>query len=427
MGIEVDIEANVLRIAPDNLHEIHQERLQVCQKTHLSKRQYQSLLGKLLYIQKCVKPLHIFINKILSIFRSHSIAKTIWLIGEFYQDLDWFITFLPQFNDFTNISRKLVDYAQSLNMDACLTGMGAVWWDRVYATPIVQIPNFILTTVHLEMLNIVIALRTWAKYWQHTRVVLYCDTLAVVHVVETNRTRDNFLALCLRNIWLLAALHDVEVEVKHISGKNNQKADVLSRIYSSAPVDEWILRDLQENYICANIPVITGVDQSTSDLVKRALFCTESAYRPSTPAAVRMHLRKYLAFVIYMGIQPDITIQTILSFLEFLHLDSVSPRVIANYVSSLKTVARRYKLDPEPLSHQLVSVYLRSITINSTFNPTPRGAFDLNTLASISKPCDILQDPILYRAVLLLNFLPFYACLMLPYIQGLNLMRVDIY
>ena len=158
----------------------------------------------MLYIQKCVKSSRIFVNRILSIFRSISTAERIHLTGEFYQDLDWFITFLPHFNGVTYISRKPIDDAQSLHLDACLTGMGAMWRDRVYATAIVQIPNFILTIVHLEMLNIVIALHTW----QHT----------VVHVVETNRTRDNFLALCLRNIWLLAALHDVEIEVKHIPG-----------------------------------------------------------------------------------------------------------------------------------------------------------------------------------------------------------------
>ena len=255
LGIDVDIEANVLRIAPDKLHEIHQECLQLRQKTHLSKRQYQSLLGKLLYIQKHVKPSRIFVNRILSIFRSHSTAKRIHLTGEFYHDLDWFITFLPHFNGVTYISKKPIDDTQTLHLDACLTGMGAVWRDRVYATPIVQIPNFILTIVHLEMLNIVIVLRTWAKYWQHTRVVLFCDNLAVVHVVETNRTRDNFLALCLRNIWLLAALHDVEIEVKHIPGKYNLRADVLSRIYSDNSVDEGMLENLQKNYIWEDIPL----------------------------------------------------------------------------------------------------------------------------------------------------------------------------
>ena len=51
LGIEVDTGANVLRIVPDKLHEIH---LEVSQKMHLSKRQYQSLLGKLFYIYRNV-------------------------------------------------------------------------------------------------------------------------------------------------------------------------------------------------------------------------------------------------------------------------------------------------------------------------------------------------------------------------------------
>ena len=112
-------------------------------------------------------------------------------------------------------------------------------------------------------------------------------------------------------------------------------------------------------------------------------------------------------FVTYMGIQPRFTIQTVLSFLEFLYSNAVSPRVIANYVSSLKTAAKKYKWDSEPLHHQLVSAYLRSISINSTFTPTPRGTFGLETLTGISKACDRLQDPVLYRAILLTSFFAF--------------------
>ena len=94
--------------------------------------------------------------------------------------------------------------------------MGAIWRNRVYATPVILIPNFILTIVHLEMLNLVFVLRTWAKLWQHTKVVFHCDNLTVVHVVRTNKTRDEFLALCLQNIWLLAALHYVEIEIRQM-------------------------------------------------------------------------------------------------------------------------------------------------------------------------------------------------------------------
>ena len=88
-----------------------------------------------------------------------------------------------------------------------------------------------------------------------------------------------------------------------------------------------------------------------SDLVQRVLLNTKSAYRPSTLAAQRTYLVTYLPFVTYMGIQPQFTIQTILSFLAYLHLNSLSPRVITNYVSSLKIATKKYKWDSEPLHH----------------------------------------------------------------------------
>ena len=153
--------------------------------------------------------------------------------------------------------------------------------------------------------------------------------------------------------------------------------------------------------------MIPGADSSMLDYVKKALLRTRSAYRPSTLAAQRTHLRTYLTFVTYMGIQPQFTIQTVLSFLEIFYSNSVSPRVIANYISSLKTAAKRYKWDSDPLYHQLVSAYLRSISINSTFSPTPKGIFALDTLISISKAGGRLQDPVLYRAIFLTSFFAF--------------------
>ena len=151
--------------------------------------------------------------------------------------------------------------------------------------------------------------------------------------------------------------------------------------------------------------MFTRAGISTSDLVQRALSRTKSAYRPSNLAAQRTHLKTYLEFVTYIGIQPQFTIQTILSFLEFLHSNSFF--TLCYYLSSLKTAAKKYKWDAEPLHHQLVLAYLRSISINSTFSPTLRGTFDLGTLISISKACDKLQDPVLYRAVFLTSFFAF--------------------
>ena len=50
---------------------------------------------------------------------------------------------------------------------------------------------------------------------------------------------------------------------------------------------------------------------------------------------------------------------------------------------------------------------LRSISINSTVVPTPRSIFDLSSLAAISRACNILDDPELFRAAFLIAFFAF--------------------
>ena len=105
-----------------------------------------------------------------------------------------------------------------------------------------------LTIVHLEMLNIVIALRIWGQFWQHGSISVNCDNLGVVQVVKTSKTRDPFLALCIRNIWLITSAYDIDLNIKHIPGVKNVIADTLSRIYSDKPVNQNILLELKQNY-----------------------------------------------------------------------------------------------------------------------------------------------------------------------------------
>ena len=249
LGIHIDIDTNTMSITPEKIESIYTECKSVSSKIYLSKKAFQSLTGKLLYIQKCVKPGRIFLNRILATFRDNPSRKRIYLNDEFRADLNWFLTFLPVFNGITYIKKGDVDDKQSLYLDACLTGMGAVWRDRVYATPILDIPNFDLKIVHLEMFNIIIALRIWATHWRHSRIKVFCDNLSVVQVVRSSKTRDRFLALCLRNLWLITACHDIDLCIEHIPGCRNNIADTLSRLYSNKPVNEAILSEINNRYI----------------------------------------------------------------------------------------------------------------------------------------------------------------------------------
>ena len=255
LGIIIDIFNNTLSIDHNKLSSIYHECTRVRTKKYLTTKSYQSLLGKLIYIHKCVIPARTFINRILALYRENSHKKRIRLTADFMADIEWFITFLPHFNGVTFFKKVPISDNHTLHLDASLTGMGAVWSNRVYSTPVFQIPNFELKIVHLEMLNIVIALRAWGKYWKHSQVHIHCDNMAVVQVVTSSRTKDKFLAACIRNIWLISSILDIDIVIHHIQGKKNVIADCLSRLNSCNHIDKNLVTHLESSYVWDNINI----------------------------------------------------------------------------------------------------------------------------------------------------------------------------
>ena len=79
------------------------------------------------------------------------------------------------------------------------------------------------------MLNILVALRVWAKQWTNKNILLKCDNQAVVSVLNSGKTQDMTLAAMARNIDMFLAMEDIELQVIHILGSDKKIADLLSR------------------------------------------------------------------------------------------------------------------------------------------------------------------------------------------------------
>ena len=131
------------------------------------------------------------------------------------------------------------------------------------------------------------------------------------------------------------------------------------------------------------------------------------AYRPSTVQAHRTHFATYLSVLLFYSLPINLSPQNLLIFYEFLVKNHLSPKVIRNYFSSISSLSQFYDLNTHGLSHPVVLRFLRSLSINSTFRPTPRGIFDIRMMYEISKACDSLHDPVLYRAIFLVAFYGF--------------------
>ena len=187
------------------------------------KRELQSLLGSL---SKCVRYARFFLNRLLDTLRQHKDSKIITLGAEAKRDIAWFRKFVCQFNGTSFFVKDKVD--KEVHLDACLTGMGASFDGKIYGAGIPEkFRKFDIAA--LEMLNILIATRIWAKDWENRTMEVDCDNLSVVNILCSGKTKNSMLATISRNLFMTASKYDIFLKVSHIPGKSNQVADLLSR------------------------------------------------------------------------------------------------------------------------------------------------------------------------------------------------------
>ena len=85
-------------------------------------------------------------------------SRKILITPELRKDLNWFNQFLSQYNGVTYYD---INYCHTeVHLEACLSGLVASLESMVYALPIPKNYNN-YNIVHLELLNIVVALKVW--------------------------------------------------------------------------------------------------------------------------------------------------------------------------------------------------------------------------------------------------------------------------
>ena len=183
-------------------------------------------MGSLLYISKCVRYSRFSLNRILHTLRVYSDRKSIPLDENFHKDINWFHKFVLEFNGTTIFEKPPCQF--QVFLDASLTGIGGVCDNEIYHH---HIPLSLKDQpiVALEMFNILVASRLWASKWASKNVLIHCDNEAVVTILNSGKTRDLTLSAISRNIFMHCASYDIYLQVKHLPGKSNTTADLLSR------------------------------------------------------------------------------------------------------------------------------------------------------------------------------------------------------
>ena len=216
--------------------EVQQELQKWLVKSSFTRRKLQQLLGKLSFVSACVRPGRAFMCRLLNALRScFSRPKNACLpiSDELRSDIEWWLFFLSHYNGISVIpSDVLISNPELFATDACLSGCGAVCFGEYFHR---EFPEFILAQdLHineLELLTVVIAIKLWSRKLEGLRVELLSDNTTCVSVINSQYSTNLFLQRCLRELWLLLALFNIQLLVRSVRGSDNWLADSLSRFH----------------------------------------------------------------------------------------------------------------------------------------------------------------------------------------------------
>ena len=147
LSITINLDCHTLGTEYSKTKAISNECCGILGKTYLSKNKFQSLLLKLLHIHKYIRPARIFISRMLSLLKANHKVKKIKLTNGFFQNLHWFVKFIPSFNGSTYFSKAPISMDNQVLLPPALQVKGFIGKNRVYATPVFSIMGFKLGIV----------------------------------------------------------------------------------------------------------------------------------------------------------------------------------------------------------------------------------------------------------------------------------------
>lgn len=236
LGVWFDTVLKIMAVTPQRIEDTMCTLEQWRFKVFATKRELQSIVGKLQFLAKCVRPGRVFIARLLNQLSEVHDRNGFHIPWEVRADLKWWYKFLPKFNG-TSVLRCIDTAVPGVEImsDSSLKACGG-WHNAEYFH--CRFPEQIMQDTHhisqRELVTVVLCLRLWGKNIAGKKIYFHCDNQASVKCVNSGKTRDPFMQKCLREITFLAATGSFEIKMSFVSMQDNAIPDALSRWYDGA-------------------------------------------------------------------------------------------------------------------------------------------------------------------------------------------------
>ena len=230
-GIEVDTSSMTIRLPQEKLSELRSKVASMSVKKKSTLKDLQSLLGSLNFACRVIVPGRAFLRRLYDLTKSVSNPHhMVRLNKEARADLAAWSLFLQSFNGRVLCLPVKWDDSDALHLYTDASGLayaailGASWIQGDFPSSWADV-NIAIK----ELLPIVLAVRLWGSRISNKRILFLTDNQAVVSIINNQTSKDPVMMSLVRSLVVSTLTHNILFAAKHIPGKSNTIADLLSR------------------------------------------------------------------------------------------------------------------------------------------------------------------------------------------------------
>ena len=234
LGVTLDTEAMTIALPDAKRLALQQTIAALIGRRKCTKRELQSVIGRLVHAAKCVVPGRAFTRRLLDLASSVTVpTHRVRLNAAARADLVWWARYLPQWNGTFPVLPPAGSTGGivTLHTDSSRWGTGAWtgqhWWLYQWPPGVVTSPAPSMT--FLELLPILVSCQMWGGQWRGRRLQVRCDNFGAVGVVRRGWSGDSRLMAMVRHLLFSAACGGFHVDLLFLPTTENGPADALSR------------------------------------------------------------------------------------------------------------------------------------------------------------------------------------------------------
>ena len=205
-------------------------------RSKCTKLELLSLLGHLAFATRVIPPGRTFMFRLFK--AAHTVKRLhhhVYLNNEAKADLNMWSQFLEHWNGVSLFINTQEIEASDMHLftDASGLGFGGYFRHEYFYGPwpkdLMSNLSDDISISFQELYPIVIAAIHWGQTWSRKRIVFNCDNEGTVYILNKGRSKSADIMKLMRRLTLVAAQYSFCYTAKHVRGRDNRKADCLSR------------------------------------------------------------------------------------------------------------------------------------------------------------------------------------------------------